>query len=149
MRNQILYFFLLFILYILLNNTYIQIYIRNNLLKINCVGSELYLGIMAFIFVLLAFGLYNFMNYFKEEFHFEVSPGRKKCLFQKDRLCPASGSSPYCCGVGFYGKPHGFKYTPDCQMGQKCPKGCPPKKECKPNINYTTLGDYKKLESVY
>ena len=148
-NKQILYFFLLFILYILLNNNYMQTYLRNNVLTISCISKELYLGITAFIFVILAFVLYNFITEYKEGFHFEVSPGRKNCLFQKQRMCPASGASPYCCGAGFHGKPIGFRYTPDCQLGQSCPKGCPPKKECKPDVNYTTLGDYKKLESVY
>ena len=55
--------------------------------------------------------------YYKEQFHFEVTPYKKSCILDNRWRCPQ------CCPPGFNGMNIGFEYTSDTDRMNECPLG--------------------------
>jgi hypothetical protein len=89
--------------------------------------TSLFVAIIAYIVMVF---------YYKEQFHFEVTPYKKTCIYDDRWKCPQ------CCPPGFNGMNVGFEYTSDTDRMNECPLG--PYQNIKANPS-----DYDKLGQTW
>lgn len=133
--KEVLYFIILLILFILFSVPQTTNVTATLVYKVSGqTATAISIGLMSIVFILLAWGVYKLLGVsdIRDNFHFEVTPGKKKCLWAPYKYCPEDESclGKYCCCRGFHGRPlyPKFKYSSDAKRGKDClfQGECPP-----------------------